>query len=275
MSHTDISDLCVRSGYYMEPRANIVGAVNGTLYKKVLNQFGNPVWSILLNKYSVLGWYHVDSPFVHTASATGGGKQVEIDGMRFPMYPPTYAHYFSDNNITYFTWLEGNRENTRLFLHNNGTLIATLYPNFQSLDPPLMYDTLEGWMLYCEDTDDSYFIKDQFIKSKAIRQLPILNPTSDREYILADSPWENPSEMYFEDEGDTYEPELRPDPWDNILYSQQEFNDYYGRDLEWQLQEPTLILKRKNIDDMIFKYNGTLSENNINHLLDKMVETFL
>jgi len=68
--------------------------------------------------------------------------------------------------------------------------------------------------------------------------------------------------------------ERRLDPWDHKFYTQTEFVEYYGRYSEWDFQTPTLILKRKKINDMIFRYNKVLKKDNINHLLDKMIETF-
>ena len=69
--------------------------------------------------------------------------------------------------------------------------------------------------------------------------------------------------------------EYREDPCDYKYYTYNEFYGYYGRDLEWELQEPNKVLRRKNINDMIFRYRKYLDENNINHLLDKIIETFI
>ena len=69
--------------------------------------------------------------------------------------------------------------------------------------------------------------------------------------------------------------ELRIDPYDYKLYTKEEFYEYYGRYLEWEIQHPDLIIRRKKINDMIFRYKNVLETENINHLLDKMIETFL
>ena len=69
--------------------------------------------------------------------------------------------------------------------------------------------------------------------------------------------------------------EYRQDPWNYKYYTYNEFYGYYGRDLEWELQEPNKVLRRENINDMIFRYRKYLDQNNINHLLDKIIETFI
>ena len=69
--------------------------------------------------------------------------------------------------------------------------------------------------------------------------------------------------------------ETRPDPWNYQLYTYNEFYAYYGRDIEWNIQDPVKILQRKKINDMIFRYRKILSEKNMNHLLDQMIQTFV
>tara|TARA_B100000035_G_C20999862_1_gene554358 strand:- start:1 stop:255 length:255 start_codon:yes stop_codon:yes gene_type:complete len=69
--------------------------------------------------------------------------------------------------------------------------------------------------------------------------------------------------------------ELRVDPWDNGLYTREEFYEYYGRYLEWNLQHPEKILKRIKIDNLINSYKNKLDNECINHLLDRMIETFM
>uniref|UniRef100_A0A6C0BV94 Uncharacterized protein n=1 Tax=viral metagenome TaxID=1070528 RepID=A0A6C0BV94_9ZZZZ len=75
--------------------------------------------------------------------------------------------------------------------------------------------------------------------------------------------------------GDWHETEYRPDPYDFKLYTREEFYQYYGRYLEWNLQDPQLMWRRKNIDDMIIRYKNILDPKNINHLIDKFIETFV
>ena len=69
--------------------------------------------------------------------------------------------------------------------------------------------------------------------------------------------------------------ELRIDPYDYKLYTKEEFFEYYGRYLEWDIQHPDLIIQRKKINDMIFRYKNVLEKENINYLLDRMINTFL
>ena len=69
--------------------------------------------------------------------------------------------------------------------------------------------------------------------------------------------------------------EYRNDPWNHNLYTKEEFFEYYGRYLEWDFQHPEKILKRKKMNDMIFRYRNTLKKDNMNHLIDKLIETFM
>lgn len=72
-----------------------------------------------------------------------------------------------------------------------------------------------------------------------------------------------------------YVEEYRVDPFDFKLYNREEFFNHYGRYLEWNLQDPRLVIRRKKIDDMIIGYKDTLYVENINFLLNKIIETFI
>jgi hypothetical protein len=76
-------------------------------------------------------------------------------------------------------------------------------------------------------------------------------------------------------EEDWCETEYRVDPYDFKLYTREEFYEYYGRYLEWNIQDPRLIIRRNNIDYMISRYKNILYLENINYLVDKMIETFI
>lgn len=264
-----LDSLKQHSGYYLDPEANLVSFGDG-IYKKTYDQFGNSVWTVLLNKYRAVGWYHVDSPFVHTDEG-GPPKLVSIDGKRTcPMYPATYSDFYGDKNISFFKYFASSqeKETVMLFLHDDGELIATMHPEFQA-------GTIAGssnrWTPYDEDSDDAEELMEKFFASKGISELPFLNPTKDTDYLPippGDSSWDEP-------EFDDYIEEYRPDPMNNRLYTEKEFYDYYGRGLEWELQHPLKTWKRTHINNMIYEFNGTLSDNNINHLLDKLIETFV
>ena len=89
-----------------------------------------------------------------------------------------------------------------------------------------------------------------------------------------ESDWGNPDPNNT-DWTDDYVEEYRVDPFDFKLYNRKEFFDYYGRYLEWDLQDPRLIIRRKNIDEMIMSYKDHLYVENINFLLNKIIETFI
>lgn len=259
------------SGYYLDPDAKLVSFGDG-IYKKTYDQFGNSVWTVLLNKYRAVGWYHVNSPFVNTGEdELVSPKLVSIDGYRTcPMYPATYSDFYKDKNISFFKYFTSSEEKEKimLFLHDDGELIATMNPDFQE-------ETAAGprnfWKHYIEGSDDSEELMDMFFASKGISELPFLNPTTDTDYkpIPSGHPsWDDP-------ELEEYNEEYRHDPMNNKLYTEQEFYEYYGRGLEWDLQHPLKVWRRTKINDMIFKYRNTLNDNNINHLLDKLIETFV
>jgi len=67
----------------------------------------------------------------------------------------------------------------------------------------------------------------------------------------------------------------RVDPYDLQKYSKQEFIDYYGTTLEWDVQSPEKALSRQMIGNMIAINYHILSTKSVNHLLDKIIETFL
>jgi len=73
---------------------------------------------------------------------------------------------------------------------------------------------------------------------------------------------------------DGSENEYRVDPYDNLLYTEKEFYDYYGRSYEWVMQSPELYYKRQMLDNMIYDYNKILKSSSMNYILEKLIETF-
>ena len=57
-----------------------------------------------------------------------------------------------------------------------------------------------------------------------------------------------------------YIEEYRLDPMNNELYTEQEFYDYYGRGLEWELQHPFKTWRRTKINEMIYEFNCVHTE---------------
>ena len=69
--------------------------------------------------------------------------------------------------------------------------------------------------------------------------------------------------------------EYRVDPFDLKLYNHKEFLDYYGRYLEWDFQDPRLIIRRKNINNISFdKYQIPVSSAQIEAIKINDSETF-
>jgi len=72
--------------------------------------------------------------------------------------------------------------------------------------------------------------------------------------------------------------EMRYDPYEECpgrVYSKKEFVDNYGSTLEWDMMSPGKILRRQMIGNTIVQNRSFLSPENINHLLDKYIETFM
>ena len=68
--------------------------------------------------------------------------------------------------------------------------------------------------------------------------------------------------------------ETRVDPFDHNYYTEEEFIEYYGSTLQWNFQSPEKILKREYISSILRYEYDFLNEKNINHLLDKLIDTF-
>ena len=72
--------------------------------------------------------------------------------------------------------------------------------------------------------------------------------------------------------------EMRCDPYDVLsetTYSKKDFVDYYGSTLEWDMYDPVKVLRRQMIGTTIAMNTHILSHKNINHLMDKYIETFM
>ena len=73
---------------------------------------------------------------------------------------------------------------------------------------------------------------------------------------------------------DIPEIEYRIDPYDNELYSKEEFLEYYGGLIEWNNQEPKLVLRREQYYHFSRKFNH-LSNRRFEYLFKKYEKTFI
>ena len=240
---------------------------------------GESRWTIILNKYRACGWYDVNSPYVSGGRPekdflNEGSTDTKVYGRFGEVYDvrpglqgkvprcckPRHPAY-NKENISYIIDSDHDGyETIRFFLHDKGELIAHLDPN--CLRKENAFESEEWWNPYEPYANWSTYVMGQFNRSLPISNIPIYSPTCDRDYDVS---------LYGE-QGE--EVEYRQDPFNHKLYTKQEFYDYYQRDLEWELQSPDRIIKRKKINDMIFRYRRALPVENINHLLDMMIETF-
>jgi len=70
------------------------------------------------------------------------------------------------------------------------------------------------------------------------------------------------------------EVEKRVDPFNLEYYTKREFLSYYGDSHQWDMMSPEKVLERQMIGEIIAVNKNFLSTKNVNHLLDKMIETF-
>lgn len=68
--------------------------------------------------------------------------------------------------------------------------------------------------------------------------------------------------------------EYRLDPYDNEYYTKAEFLDYYGGLIEWENQDPKLVLKREQYYHFSEMFNH-LSDKRFKYLLEKYENTFI
>tara|TARA_Y100000817_G_scaffold86456_1_gene67134 strand:- start:945 stop:2285 length:1341 start_codon:yes stop_codon:yes gene_type:complete len=184
---------------------------DGMVYRRHTDQFGNPVWLILSNVLNAVGWYHVESQFVHTVNAQLGSifnnKTINIYGdTHVNAYPGNTGSVFKMSDVTYstspaFSFQEyntialpiGDREGPLLQEFNQREwiylylkdaqhkLVAYTYPLVPwttgrdhpwQVVPGRVYDPSSGL-----PTGGSYH-EDTFFNSALVENLPVFCPTS-------------------------------------------------------------------------------------------------
>ena len=70
--------------------------------------------------------------------------------------------------------------------------------------------------------------------------------------------------------------EKREDPYnEGSFFTKEQFVEYYGSTLEWEFMSPEKVFKRNIIGLWIVDNSKHLPYQSVNHLIDKMIETFL
>jgi hypothetical protein len=69
--------------------------------------------------------------------------------------------------------------------------------------------------------------------------------------------------------------ERRFDPFDGGFYTKKEFYYYYGDNTFWNMMASNKWAERFMLETIIMRNRPLLSDANVNHLLDKMVDTFM
>ena len=187
---------------------------DGMVFRLHTDQFGNKVWLILSNVLNAVGWYHVESPFVHTVNDQLGSvfnnKTVNIYGdTHVNAYPGNTGSVFKMSDVTYstspaFSFQEYNtfalpigdrsgpilqdfnkREWIYLYLKDNqNKLVAYTYPLV-----PWVTGRDHPWQVVPDRVYDSSGLPtgasyhDQtFFNSALVENLPIFCPTSYGKY---------------------------------------------------------------------------------------------
>ncbi len=73
----------------------------GMVYRRHSDQFGNKVWLILGNFLNAVGWYHVESPFVHTVSEEERTYSGLISGRTVNIYGDTHVNAYPGNGLVF------------------------------------------------------------------------------------------------------------------------------------------------------------------------------
>jgi len=145
----------------------------------------------------------------------------------------------------------------------------------QSRDNPIKMNDLSGWNII-ENPHD--LILDIYHSSQPLKGVGVLNEPGNTEWEVV--PEEEEEEEEEKEEEWTEDPnyddwcEKREDPFDYNWYTQKEFMNYYGSLIQWSMVDPRKVIKRKMIGDIVALNGKYLHHMNVNHLLDKYMDTF-
>ena len=260
---------------------------DGSVYRKTFR--GTPFfcgWLILTNKNKACGWYPTASPFVHEEKVGPNGTEKVIthgvdcyedhhaglfpseDGLK--VYDVKNLHYCLSPSD------EGVYEMVHVYLKTNDNTHTLLGHMF-----PLGDDCDNEWT-------DPFCISQQewlnWVVSAPLSDLPVYYPKSYTDYATymdyeaceaanIESLERLVSEEEEEWEEEWGEVDYRVDPYDNLWYTKEGFIDYYGDTLFWDMLSPEKVSQRFMIETILFRNKDSLSTKNINHLLDKMIQT--
>lgn len=178
-----------------------------------------------------------------------------------------------DENIQFQFWM--GRPDCALLLEgwndNNG---SHFMDNYESVENNVFRS---GWNVV-ENPND--LIIDIYYSSQPLKDVSVLGNQNDEwEVVTSDT---SDGEAYDGDKEDcwTEDPsyddwyEKRQDPFNEKWYTKQEFKNYYGGLIEWNYMEPHKVLKRKKLDQWIHDNIDYMRDSAINHVLDKLFDTF-
>ena len=236
---------------------NIFIMNDGSLYR-----YYNEMWCCLYCGKNGLGWYMSDRPLFN--SCIPNFDVYHINTLRYCIYPTidvTFQDHTSEgmnlylvdnNNFSYFML-----GHMYPFINNNNIWGLPFNISEQALNNLQFSLPLERMPIYVE-------MKETFTQEYSI---PVFNTVI---YDTQECQQENEVEV-------EVEVERRYDPFDNELYTKEEFIEYYGDSYLWKMSSPKKVSQRLMFLSLIKENNEhkIMTTKNINYLIDKMISTFM
>ena len=218
---------------------NLVIFSEGTIFKKTIGPDGKSAWAKIVFEEGALNWSYCD----WCPGPSPGSECANIHSLWWNLVPikgePTNRGQEGSHSLCFFI---GPEEDCWAWSCQ-----------YNDSDSTCMWSTPNWSPCYLEDNPE---LCDLYRGSRPLTELSTLQSVvncSDNE-------------------------EKRCDPYDNSkerVYSKKDFVYHYGSTLEWDMMSPEKVLRRQMIGDTIAMNNSFLSHKNVNHLLDKYLETFL
>jgi hypothetical protein len=270
----------------MSSYSDLINALEYTLYSpvhpdlihitndgKVFRPNPNGGWLILGNFKKACGWYDVSSEYIskiipgiivtrdgsttNIAPRFNGKKVYDINNIYYELTRPRSSserkHMYNTNSR--FPPQNEGCEEIELFLVSNdynGIVLGSMYP--------LLWNYDNNWDTYLQGECINYNYS-----SQSIKYLPTYHLSSKEEL---------PTFMDFTSDK-KYLEDSRIDPFDNNLYTKSEFIEYYGDTILWDMVSPEKMLQRRMMEEIIDRNYNQLSNKNMNHIIDKIIETFM
>ena len=148
----------------------------------------------------------------------------------------------------------------------------------------VVHDGLNGWEHWeTEDEDSKFFLPQDMMDDNPSQQgsangnsLPPQEMNLDTPPPQQDQEWQDhnlPSQGW-RDDVNVFN-EKRWDPFSEGFYTKDDFVKYYGDETFWNMNSHEKWAQRFMIETILLRNDYILCDRNVNHLLDKMISTFL